>query len=226
MGTRIFQKIKLIIRSLFSVIYGKSDTCLLCENPEENNYICKWCNEGIRILNLNYYVEREKIRFPCYSIGLYSLNLKKLILLLKYHREFVAAEILASYLVKFIEDNLKDKVEIITFIPSSKSSYKKRGFNQCEVICSYVSEKIKIPYKNLMDKASESLDQIGLDTHMRWQNMDNSFKLREVKLIENKRVLLIDDVFTSGATSFYGAKCLKDGGAKEVYILTVAKSGV
>ena len=180
----------------------------------------------IKILNLQYDMESQGIKFPCCSLGVYSFNLKKLILLLKYEKEFVAGEILASYLSTFIETNMKGKIDVITFIPSSKTALKIRGFNQCEILCQYVSERCGIPYMPLMDKKSEGRDQIGLDTSKRWENVKDSFKLKPMVNIENKRILLIDDVVTSGATSFYGAKCLKDGGAGEVYILTVAKSGV
>ena len=226
MGTGIFQKIRFITKSLCSVIYGKNEVCLLCESPQEEGYICETCSMQIKVLNLQYDIENHGIKFPCCSLGVYSFNFKKLILLLKYEKEFVAGEILASYLSTFIEANLKEKIDMITFIPSSKTALKTRGFNQCEILCKYVSERCGIPYMPLMDKRSEGRDQIGLDTGKRWENVKDSFQLKSTVKIENKRILLIDDVVTSGATSFHGAKCLKDGGAGEVYILTVAKSGV
>ena len=77
-----------------------------------------------------------------------------------------------------------------------------------------------------MRKKSEGRDQIGLDTNKRWENVKDSFMMINKEEVFNRKILLIDDVVTSGATSFYGAKCLKDGGASEVYILTVAKSRV
>ncbi len=226
MGARLFQKVKYIFQSIVSVIYSKGEVCLICDNPEENEYICKDCREKMNILNLRYEVEQHGIKFPCYSLGVYSFNLKKLILMLKYEKEFVAGKILASYLSAYIKEDLMEKIDLITFVPSSKEAYKTRGFNQCKVLCQYISEECGIPYSELMKKKSESRDQIGLDNSKRWKNVKDSFRLINEESAYNKRILLIDDVVTSGATSFYGAKCLKDGGAGEVYILTVAKSRV
>lgn len=226
MGARLFQKIKYIFQGVTSVIYSKGDICLLCENPEEQDYICEGCRKNIRVLNLKSEIGEDNLKFKCYSIGIYSLNFKKLILSLKYDKDFVAGKILASYLSEYINSNLREKIDLITFIPSTKEAYKSRGFNQCEVLCQYVSESCGIPYMNLMKKQGKSKDQIGLDTSRRWENIKDSFVLKSKSSVINKRILLIDDVITSGATSFYGAKCLKDGGANEVYILTVAKSRV
>ncbi|MEG0936369.1 MAG: ComF family protein, partial [Clostridia bacterium] len=117
-------------------------------------------------------------------------------------------------------------IDVITYIPSSEESFHSRGFNQCEVICKYISKECNIPNESLMYKTSDNIDQIGLDSNKRWDNVRDSFELKMHKNIKNKRVLLIDDVITSGATAFYGAKCLKENGAGEVYILTVAKSRV
>ncbi len=75
-------------------------------------------------------------------------------------------------------------------------------------------------------KASDSADQIGLDNIKRWENIKGSFIVKNKKEIEGKRVLIIDDVITSGATAFYAAKAIKEIKANEVFILTVAKSRV
>lgn len=226
MGSGLFQEIEYILQGIYSIIYGKEDTCILCGEPEDVDYMCTSCRKQVNLINFKYSIGIDNIEFPCYSLGVYSYQIKKLILLLKYEKEFLAGRILASYLSEFIEENLKGMVDMITFIPSSRESFKRRGFNQCELMCKYISKQCNIPYKGLMYKSDEGRDQIGLDTTKRWENVKDCFKMKKNKNIVNKRILLIDDVITSGATSFYGAKCLKYGGAKEVYILTVAKSGV
>ena len=144
----------------------------------------------------------------------------------KYNKNFLAGEILSNYMSDFILERLIDKIDIMTFIPSSKASLKSRGFNQCEVLCKYISKKCGIPYKNFLYKVSNSLDQIGLDNMERWDNIKGSFMIKNKKEIEGKRILIIDDVITSGATAFYAAKAIKEVNAEEVFILTVAKSRV
>ena len=226
MGRRLFRVVEYIIDCICSIIYGKGDTCIICGEPESEEYLCLKCRNDIRIMNLKCEIEKEGIKFQCYSLGAYSFSLKRLILLLKYEKEFLAARLIAKYLSEFIKENIINEIDIITFIPSSRESLKKRGFNQCEVICKFVSNDCNIPYKSLMYKEFDGRDQIGLDMIKRWENVKDSFKTKKSIDISGKRVLLIDDVITTGATAFYGAKCLKDSGALEVYILTVAKSRV
>ncbi|WP_346930866.1 phosphoribosyltransferase family protein [Clostridium sp.] len=226
MGRGSFEIIKQIVDSILSTIYGIEEKCIICDEYEENDYICEKCKKSINIINIESSIIHEDEEFKSYSLGFYGYELKKLILKLKYNKSFLAGKILASYMSDFILENFKDKVDILTFIPSSKSALKSRGFNQCEILCKYISKSCKIPYKELLYKASDSADQIGLDNIKRWENIKDSFIVKNKKYIEGKRVLIIDDVITSGATAFYAAKAIKEIKADEVFILTVAKSRV
>ncbi|MEW8996013.1 ComF family protein [Clostridium sp.] len=226
MGRGSFEIIKQIVDSILSTIYGIEEKCIICDEYEENDYICGKCKKSINIINIESSIVHEDEEFKSYSLGFYGYELKKLILKLKYNKSFLAGKILASYMSDFILENFKDKVDILTFIPSSKSALKSRGFNQCEVLCKYISKSCKIPYKKLLYKASDSVDQIGLDNIKRWENIRDSFIVKNKKYIEGKRVLIIDDVITSGATAFYAAKAIKEINADEIFILTVAKSRV
>lgn len=226
MGRRSFEITKQIIDSILSTIYGIEDKCIICEEYEEQDYLCAKCKNDINIINIESSIIHEDVEFKSYSLGFYAYGLKKLILKFKYDKNFLAGKILSNYMSDFILEYLMDKVDILTFIPSSKISLKNRGFNQCEVLCKYISKKCNIPYKSLLYKINNSADQIGLDNIKRWENIKDSFTSKNRKEIEGKRVLIIDDVITSGATAFYAAKAIKKINAKEVFILTVAKSRV
>ncbi|MEG1870598.1 MAG: phosphoribosyltransferase family protein [Peptostreptococcaceae bacterium] len=180
----------------------------------------------MNIINLRYSLEHEGQEFTCYSLGFYSYGLKKLILAFKFNKDFLAGEVLGRYMSSFILNKIDVDIDLLTFIPSSKASLKKRGFNQCEVLCNFISKNSNIDSDMLVYKASESKDQIGLDNEKRWINVANSFKVKDKKKVEGKSILIIDDVVTSGATAFYAAKILKEAKAKNVFILTVAKSRV
>jgi competence protein ComFC len=64
----------------------------------------------------------------------------------------------------------------------------------------------------------------GMDRKARFASVENAFEVKRPKLIENQNILLIDDVFTSGATATNRAKALKKKGASKVYILTIART--
>ena len=78
----------------------------------------------------------------------------------------------------------------------------------------------------LLAKTSRTLDQIGLDSSSRWENLSNSFMAKDLKKIKNKIILLVDDVITTGATAYYCKEVLMKAGAKEVIVLTAAKSRI
>jgi len=219
LGRGSFETIKQIVDDILSTIYGIDDKCIICDEYEDKDYICEKCKKSINIINIESLITYQDEEFISYSLGFYGYELKKLILKLKYNKSFLAGKILEGYMSDFILENL-------TFIPSSKSALKSRGFNQCEVLCKYISKNCKIPYKELLYKASDSADQIGLDNIKRWENIKDSFIVKNKKEIEGKRVLIIDDVITSGATAFYAAKAIKEIKANEVFILTAAKSRV
>ncbi len=107
-----------------------------------------------------------------------------------------------------------------------KNLIKKRGYNQSEYLAKIISKNINVPIAHCLKKYMNTKDQIGLNGLERWLNVENSFKVYNEKCIKNKKVLLIDDVLTTGATSFYCANELKKRGAKEIFILTAAKSDV
>jgi competence protein ComFC len=226
LGRRSFEIIKNIVDIILSTIYGIEDKCIICGEYEEQNYLCEECKRNINIINIESSLIHEDEEFKSYSLGFYGYGLKKLILKFKYDKNFLSGEILANHMSDFILKYLNEKIDILTFIPSSKNSLKNRGFNQCEVLCKHISKKCIIPYKELLYKASDNVDQIGLNNIKRWENIKGTFVAKNKKEIEGKCVLIIDDVITSGATAFYAAKAIKKENAREVFILTVAKSRV
>lgn len=225
MGRRLFKYLKTFINCIIGLIYCGAESCILC-NEYSEDAICEGCKPTLKSYNLSYVIGEKNEEYKCFSIGYYSYGVKKLILKFKYEKSFLAGDVLAQLVSNFILKEIKDKVDILTFVPSSKKALRERGFNQCEVICSNVSRLTNIPYKSLLKKLKETKDQIGLSTLERWNNIANSFTYENIDHIRNQKILLIDDVLTTGATAFHCAKMLKSHGAKEIYILTVAKSRV
>lgn len=226
MGRRSFKTIRYLVNSILAIIYGLEDKCIICGGQEEENYLCNTCEKNMNIINLRYSLDHEGQEFHCYSLGFYSYGLKKLILAFKYNKDFLAGKVLGRYLSDFILNEIDEDIDLLTFIPSSKASLKKRGFNQCEVLCNFISINSNIDYDALIYKVSESVDQIGLDNNKRWENVAESFKFNDKNKVEGKTILIIDDVVTSGATAFYAAKVLHEAKAKKVFILTAAKSRI
>ncbi|MCB0339196.1 MAG: ComF family protein [Bdellovibrionales bacterium] len=115
-------------------------------------------------------------------------------------------------------------VNLIVPIPSTKTALKKRGFNQCAVIARRLSKYTSVPYTaNGLLRISNPLPQASMPLSKRSRNIKGSFRGTR-STIRGKRILLIDDVSTSGATASHAASVLLDTGAQSVDFITLARA--
>ena len=122
---------------------------------------------------------------------------------------------------EFIKQNWQ--VDLVVPVPLYKTRQKKRGFNQAEIISVKFNEVLglHIEVNNLIRKENTPT-QTKLTRRERQDNLKNAFEVKNKGAFKNKNVLLIDDVFTTGATTEECTKMLKRAGVKNVYILTLA----
>ncbi len=118
------------------------------------------------------------------------------------------------------------KADVIVPIPLSKQRRIERGYNQSEMVASIVSRFSGIPIdrSSLARKVHTPIHRVAMDNKARELTVKNAFAVTRPKLIAGKAVLLIDDVFTSGATASNCARVLKRSGAVEVNIFTLARA--
>lgn len=226
MGNGIVKNLKFIWDCILQVIYPTDEKCILCaEDTNEDNLICTECERSIKFCEDVFTIEQNNIRFRYYSISYYSGNMMELILRLKYKSDFRAGEVIAKYMIDIIKSN-DIQFDFISYIPMTKTSMRKRGYNQSEYLARVISNEINKPVIHCLDKIKQTKDQIGLNGIERWNNVLNSFKIIEKNIIINKKILLVDDVLTTGATAFSCAYELLKCDAGEITILTGAKSRV
>ena len=99
---------------------------------------------------------------------------------------------------------------------------RKRGYNQGELLASFTSKLIEVPCYKLVRKKKETTRQAKLDRSQRLKNLINVYSVIRTKAVFGKKILLIDDVTTTGSTAEAMAKVLKKAGATKVFLLTVA----
>lgn len=226
MGRRIIFYIKYLIDCFFSVLYSRDDKCIVCgEEMSDENLLCNSCLNNISLCKSEFYVKKEDLQIKFYSLAYYSKSIKEMIIRLKYRRDFLCGEVLGTLMYDFIEKN-NIKFDEITFVPMEKSDLKRRGYNQSKLLAEEISKRAKLPVKEYLKKSRKTSDQIGLNGKMRWENLSKAFAICNARTVENKKIILIDDVFTTGATGFYCASNLIFNGAKSVIVLTAAKSSI
>lgn len=205
----------------------KNQSSLICpECMEETRPIqepyCKRCGRPVR--EEQEYCrdcERKKRNFSeGRGIYLYTESMKKSVLLYKYggrkeySRFFISA--MGFYGRKEIR---KWRPDLIVPVPLHKTRLRKRGFNQAELLAQGIGKICQVPVENVLRKRIQTKSQKKLGEKERRQNLRKAFLAeREVRGL---RVLLIDDVFTTGSTIDAAAFCLKEAGASEVFFLTL-----
>lgn len=162
-----------------------------------------------------------------YNWGVYEDNiLSKALRTYKYRGAFRLSDRLSDLLVQAIspEIYLYRKDCIVTAVPAAKSRKNSRGYNQAELLAQKFCQKMNLPYSfEILARSRDTISQTSLSGRERLFNQKDSFNLVGADLIKNKKVILIDDILTTGATLSEAARILKEAGAKEVIGLVVAK---
>lgn len=154
----------------------------------------------------------------------YEGLIKEIILLYKYGKIKILGRALANQVLVSLDDSaLWEGLEVVVPVPLQPSRQKERGFNQAEEIARHISKVKKLALASrAISKIKDTLPQASLEAKLRRENVKGAYKIREREKIENKIVLLVDDVFTTGSTIEECSRVLKEAGAREVRALTIA----
>jgi ComF family protein len=110
-------------------------------------------------------------------------------------------------------------------VPLHRRRLAKRGFNQSLFLAKYAAEGLSIPLSlDGLVRVRDTRPQVDLDPAEREENVKGAFAVERPEEFKDKRVLLLDDVYTTGATVRECAKVIKKAGADAVYVLTVARA--
>lgn len=110
--------------------------------------------------------------------------------------------------------------DFITFVPLSKKSYRKRGYNQAQLLAQSLSQKLDIPCVPTLEKIFETKNQRSQSARQRRANLRGVFDLMENADVDSKTILLVDDVKTTGSTLGECSAVLNAYGADKVYACT------
>ena len=230
-----------ILETLKQAIYPEHYSCILCEKeinyngydfcdeclkklPYINSKVCLRCGEPINIQsnyclnckNTNHYFKKN---VSCFE---YTSPISNIIVDYKFNKAKYLGNIFSTFMVqKCIEENLLP--DVIIPIPLHKSRLKERGFNQAELLAKDFASKLNVPLlTNCIIRSKNTPKQSLLSPAERAANVQNAFVVIDKSSVKNKTILLIDDVYTTGATLSSCAKCLLNAKAKQVYCLTIA----
>lgn len=157
------------------------------------------------------------------AVGLYKKALRAEILNLK-SESFLGAH--AAALLVEASRRVLSPVDVVVPVPLAKRRLKERGFNQAELLGKEICRARGLTFssKTLKRVTHTPMHRAGMDSKAREATVRKAFVVEDASAVEGRNVLLIDDVFTSGATTSQCAKVLKEAGSLSVNVLTLART--
>ena len=223
--------------------------CLLCnsflssEGPKEDTYpqnlVCRNCWESLNIMSHPFcpmcrsFLDQKLRRCPkCPRVSSLSLNrslgvfdpyYQTLIHHFKYNRKFSIGKNLGRKLGEILKkEEFSKGFDYIMPVPLHYSRKRERGYNQIKIIAREISESTSVPIaEKVLIRKKKTKDQTHLSLEERERNVRGAFVVRSNSLLRGKRVILVDDVMTTGATLKECARVLTDAGADEVTGVTL-----
>ncbi|PIV54739.1 ComF family protein [Candidatus Desantisbacteria bacterium CG_4_10_14_0_8_um_filter_48_22] len=223
--------------------------CLACSKLlEDNAGLCGQCFEEIRII-VDPYCQRcgmpldppeafKGIETPlcadcrnhrrpfalARSIGRYEGVLKKCIHLFKYKGRKVILKPIDKLISLYFPGLFPvEKISFIVPVPLHRKRLREREFNQSELVADMIGSKYGIPVlADILSRTVYTSPQVALTRDERAENVKGAFKAGESSWLPKSNILLVDDVYTTGATACECARVLKQAGAESVYIFTLA----
>jgi ComF family protein len=236
----INRKIKRLLNGLGKIAFP--DVCVCCgvEATEREGHICSFCLEDRFELANKYFGQScSDTLLPEYIEVQHALwnydqggVLQDLLHNLKYeHLTGIGVELgekLGQSMVKhpFINERCENEQAVLVPVPLHFLKFRKRGFNQAFMIAKGIQRVLEIPICDVdaVLRRKNTRSQTGFTLSQRIANMEGAFRVKKPETFKNKLTVIVDDVFTTGSTTFELASTLKTVGCGDVFIVTVAQA--
>ncbi|WP_350344122.1 ComF family protein [Proteinivorax tanatarense] len=220
---------------LFSAFFPSITVCIGCKTKVEDISLplCNSCHKEVDYYNLETICYRcgrvyHGGKCPAPNIGKvmalapYRGYWKEALNLFKFKNNRYLAEGFSKKAVSFLPNHIMEDIDLITFVPVTAQGLKERGFDQSYLLAKKLSKKTNIPYINSLVKNDTRSPQRFLDRRERFKNWDGVITVVNKDKIKGKKLLILDDVYTTGSTLFHCANALKGAGAIEITAFTLA----
>jgi len=201
--------------------------CLGCK--KEGSFLCEDCFSILDISTNHQRFKGKNLTDLYFPVNYENFLVKKLIQNFKYPplikelKKELALIIISHLLLLDKKPDFSDFV--LVPIPLSKKKLRWRGYNQAEEIARELANFLKIPLiSDCLVKIKETKDQVELSEKERRENVKGAFFVKNREEIFGRNILLVDDVFTTGATMEEAARVLKEAGAEKIVGIVIAKA--
>lgn len=201
--------------SILSLIFPPR--CEVCKTGSQEA-LCTDCFKQIKFM---------KPFLGIYSVSIYDGVLRTAIHRYKFKGRKRLSEALGILMVHYISHNPSlemKEIDTIIPVPLHQKRHRERGFNQVEMLAQIISRYHDVPVINALERTRDTKANFDLPREERFKNIREAFKVTHLGPVYNKRVLLLDDIFTTGATIMECSRVLKNAGAKRIEVLTLSRA--
>ncbi|MEX2591395.1 MAG: ComF family protein [Anditalea sp.] len=211
-------------------------TCCVCKRSlfDFENQLCKVCIAKLPVTN--YHLRPQNNDLKEKIMGLTEVNLvlsflrfskkgmsQRILHQLKYKHKPELGNVMGRLYAYFLlEQGFANSWEAVVPVPLHPVKFKRRGYNQSERFAEGLAEILDIPLDNALKRVKFTETQTNKTRLQRWENVEEVFELSKDAAIEKKRILLVDDVMTTGATLAVCANTLLHSGVLSVDIAVIA----
>ena len=198
------------------------EKCLYCK--KYGKIICDNCFEKLNNKSLFKKVYRNFYDY-IFCSSFYNDLIKNQIHNFKFHEKayfykyFIEISLKNSKIVEFMK-----KFDLITFVPMNSKKQNIRGYNQSELLANELGKRLGVKVIKTLEKQINIKTQSTLNEIDREKNAQNAFKIVPNIYLNNKNIILVDDIFTTGATVKNASKILKENNCNKILVFTVAKT--
>ena len=237
---KIVHTVKEFSKGVGGVAFPKVCVCCGLETTEQDRQLCSFCKEE-RFVDANpenKHTSSDVLLPETVSVqhALWQFDkggmLQDLMHYLKYERltgigheigQLAGRRALKHPALKALKD---DESVMLVPVPLHYWKFRKRGFNQAFFIATGIESILEIPICKIdsVIRCKNTLTQTGFSIEKRISNIKDAFQVNKPEAFKNKRAIIVDDVFTTGSTTFELARTLAEAGARDIVILTVAQA--
>lgn len=216
-----------IREAILNLIYPRRATCMGCGDMIglDRDDICDECRMKLAKgwIGLKPAPKNSRIDGAAYAYG-YHGPAGRIVRNLKYRGAWLLAEEMGAEIARAAMLLRIENICYVTAVPMHPKRLRQRGKNHAQVLAEVVAELLGLEYVELLYRTRNARQQARLGPEERKKNLHGVFAVREeyMELVKGAEVLIIDDVFTTGATAVNCAKALKDAGADRVYFAAYA----
>lgn len=199
--------------------------CVFCESVLKDTDICRECEEKLPYTVGDSAMQKFPFIDKCVSPLYYKDKVRASVHRYKFGGCSAYSRRYAALMSDCVENNLDCRsIDVISWIPLSKKRLRQRGYDQARLLAEEIAAKTRLPCRQLLQKVkNNSAQSLTRDAKQRRENVAGVYALDDGADVSGLRILLVDDVVTTGATMSEAARILRKAGAKSVFGVTLAR---